>query len=144
LSAPFGGGVYVVDTSAWLRGHEVGEEWSAAVQDGQIITTPILAFELLRTARDRQTFDDLEEELSALKEVRLDRGVVDAARSALREMARTGQHRLPFQDLLVAAAAQAHGVGVLHYDGHFDRLAQFLSFESRWITTAASAREPKT
>jgi len=144
LSAPFGGGVFVVDTSAWLRGHEVREEWSAAVQAGQIMTTPVLAFELLRTARDLQTFGDLEEELSALKEIRLDRGVVDAARSALREMARTGQHRLPFQDLLVAAAAQARGVGVLHYDGHFDRLAQFLSFESRWITTVARGKGPKT
>jgi hypothetical protein len=39
---------------------------------------------------------------------------------------------------LVAAAAQDAGVGVLHYDRHFDALADVLSFDSRWIAPPGS------
>jgi len=44
--------------------------------------------------------------------------------------------RLP--DLLIAACAQDSGVGVLHYDEDFDRLAEVLAFESRWIARRGS------
>ena len=140
MSDPFDGRFYVADTSAWLRaGHPaVTEGWNAALDRRQIMATPILAFEVLRTARDRQEFQAIEGRLSLLREIRLTHEVIGASRAALREMALVAQHRLPFQDLLVAAAAQARGVGVLHYDGHFDRLARFLSFESRWIAPAGS------
>lgn len=40
--------------------------------------------------------------------------------------------------LLIAAAAQSGAVGVLHYDHHFDRFAEVLAFESRWIAPAGS------
>jgi len=39
---------------------------------------------------------------------------------------------------LIAAAAQDASVGVLHYDAHFDRLAEVLDFESRWIAPPGS------
>jgi hypothetical protein len=42
------------------------------------------------------------------------------------------------RDLLVAAAAQDAGLGVLHYDAGFDVLATVLDFESRWIAPAGS------
>jgi predicted nucleic acid-binding protein len=39
---------------------------------------------------------------------------------------------------LIAAAAQEAGVGVLHYDRHYDRLAKVLNFESVWIAPPGS------
>lgn len=140
MSQAFGGGVYIADTSAWVRNDHpaVMTDWQVATDSQQLIATPILAFEVLCFARDRREFDRIEQELSVLPEARVDHSVMTAARSALREMVRFGQHRMPFPDVLVAAAAQARGVGVLHYDGHFDRLARFLSFESRWIAPAGS------
>ena len=36
-------------------------------------------------------------------------------------------------DLLLAAAAQLAGAGVLHYDEDFDRIASVLEVESPWI-----------
>jgi predicted nucleic acid-binding protein len=42
-------------------------------------------------------------------------------------------HRVRLPDALIAAAAQDVGIGVLHYDHHYDRLAEVLHFESRWI-----------
>jgi hypothetical protein len=34
---------------------------------------------------------------------------------------------------MIAACAQEAGIGVLHFDRHFDRLAEVMSFESRWL-----------
>lgn len=48
-------------------------------------------------------------------------------------------HRgIPAADCLIAAAAGARGFAVLHYDGHFDRLAPILAFESVWIAQAGT------
>lgn len=47
-------------------------------------------------------------------------------------------HRIPPLDYLVAAAAQEAGVDVLHYDHHFDRLAEVLHFDSRWVAPPGS------
>ena len=43
-------------------------------------------------------------------------------------------------DLLVAALADQHGLGVLHYDADFDTLAGHttLTFRSRWIAERGS------
>jgi hypothetical protein len=40
----------------------------------------------------------------------------------------------------VAAIAAVHGLGVLHYDADFDRIAEHssLAFESVWIATAGA------
>jgi len=46
--------------------------------------------------------------------------------------------RVKPQDALIAACAQDAGVGVLHYDHDFDRLAEVLDFESHWVAPAGS------
>jgi predicted nucleic acid-binding protein len=43
-----------------------------------------------------------------------------------------GHHRVPPQDAIIAACAAEHGCAVLHYDAHYDRLADVLGFESVW------------
>jgi predicted nucleic acid-binding protein len=62
-----------------------------------------------------------------------DRAVANTAMSALSELAARsdGYHRVSITDALIAAAAAEHGgLAVLHKDGHFDRLAEVLAFES--------------
>jgi predicted nucleic acid-binding protein len=66
----------------------------------------------------------VELELDALRILRGDRAVADAATSALGELATRsdGYHRVPPTDALIAAAATEHGgLAVLHRDAHFDR-----------------------
>ncbi len=41
-------------------------------------------------------------------------------------------------DQRIAAAAADRGFGVLHYDAHFDRLAEALPFISQWIAPRGS------
>jgi predicted nucleic acid-binding protein len=71
-----------------------------------------------------------------LREIAVDRGVQRAVLAAMRELAAGGSHgahRLPLTDLTVAAAAQAAGLDVLHYDRHFERLGALLGVGTLWV-----------
>jgi predicted nucleic acid-binding protein len=102
---------------------------------GQLWITPVVKLELLYSTRDEMEFTGLERRLDDMREAPLDRAAIRTAVAALRELAARGplHHRVPITDALIAAAAAERGVGVLHYNGHFDRLAAVLGFESRWI-----------
>jgi len=144
LARSFGGRDLVVDNSAFQRGgHEaVRDEWLQALQDGRLYRTPILELEVLYSARNAREHTELREELEALRPLKLSTAIVDAALSAQAELAQhaAGFHRLAHQDYLIAAIAAAHGLGVLHYDADFDRLAEHstLAFDSVWIATAGA------
>jgi predicted nucleic acid-binding protein len=99
--------------------------------------------ELLYSTRDPTQFDELARDLAALRDVPVTRSVTDAALAAMRELAhkRPLYHRVKLPDLLVAAAAADVGIGVLHYDHHYDRLAEVMSFESRWLAPPGSLEQ---
>ena len=119
----------------------VRPDWAVALDNGQIATCPIVKLELLHSARDGSDFDRIDTRLAALRDVPITRSVTNAALTAFRELAHVHPlyHRsVRFPDLLIAAAAQDASLGVLHYDARFDRLAEVLDFESRWIAPAGS------
>jgi predicted nucleic acid-binding protein len=140
--APFGGGTFIADKSVWARAHRgvFGDEWDRALVGGQIATCHINSLELLYSTRSAADFAALEEELGALPSYPTTTATCEAAITALRELsARTdGYHRVMPPDALIAACAAEAGIGVLHYDHHYDRLAEVLAFESRWIAAAGS------
>lgn len=69
--------------------------------------TPIVRMEVLYSARSSTEYVELETDLDALRILRNDRAVTDAAMSAIGEPAERsdGYHRVPFTDALIAAAA---------------------------------------
>jgi len=87
----------------------------------------------------RRSGESLEFDLSALRDVPVTVSVQREAVRAMRELSAATPlgHRVPLPDLLIAAAAQEAGVGVLHLDRHFDRLAEVLAFDSRWAADPA-------
>jgi predicted nucleic acid-binding protein len=138
---PFGGGVFIADTSAWICARRSPKRgaWNAALSGGQIATTPIVRLELLATAQDGASFDALAADLAQLRDVPITRSVTNAAERAYRALAHVHPlfHRsVRLPDLLIAAAAQDAAVGVLHDDRDFDTLATVLTFESRWLSRA--------
>jgi len=139
---PFGGAMLLADKSAWARSDNpaVAPEWQQALADGLIITCPITVMELLYSAQSSVEFERMEEELAVLRSVAITSSVINAARAAHRELAAQSNlyHRVPLPDLLVAACAQDVGVGVLHYDTHYDRLATIMVFDSVWLAPAGS------
>jgi predicted nucleic acid-binding protein len=139
----YDGRVFIADSSAWSNAGQpnVTDEWTQALRNEQIATCPVVKLELLYFARDGDDYDRLDEILAALRDVPITRSVTNAALAALRRLAHVEpryQRSIKFPDLLIAAAAQDAAVGVLHYDHHYDRLAEVLEFESRWIAPAGS------
>lgn len=100
---------------------------------------PVVALELLTTARDEAAFRDLDRTLSALPQALVTAAACRSALSASRELG--ARRRLPATDHLIAAAASERGFGVLHYDRHFDLLREVLGMESVWIAEPGSLDE---
>jgi predicted nucleic acid-binding protein len=136
---PYGSGAPLVfDTSAWNRQHEeiVLARWLATTAAGLLVVCPVVALELLGSARDDQKFADLDRALKALPQAPVTRRACDAALTVSHDL--RGNRRLPAADYLIAAAAAERNAGVLHYDGHFDVLCGALGIESIWIAPPGS------
>ncbi len=131
----------LLDNSAWARlgdaslSDERGEEIAQALERGSVAVTLPFLLEAGYSARDARDHDDLVDALLALPMLPLNEGIEQRALEAQRQLARVGHHRLPPVDLIVAAIADWHGIGVLHYDGDFDLLRDKtdLDFESVWL-----------
>ena len=72
----------------------------------------------------------------ALPHFHLDDVVEERALAAQAQLARVGHHRLPPVDLIIAALADRHELGVLHCDHDYDLIADKtdLAFDSVWFT----------
>ncbi len=104
--------------------------------------SPVARLEILLSARDGSTLDELVEELSAWRSAPLTAGVTRAAETAMRTIAgrSAGAHRMPIVDYLLAAAAQESGAAVLHFDHDYDTLAEVMAFDSVWLAPPGSLR----
>jgi predicted nucleic acid-binding protein len=136
---PYGsGGLLVFDTSAWNRQRDpaVLRRWLATAESNLLAVCPVVALELLASARDDEKFAELDRTLAALPAAPVTRSAGAAAIGASRDL--RAERRLPAADYLIAAAAAGRGAGVLHYDHHFDPLCRVLGIESAWIAKPGS------
>jgi predicted nucleic acid-binding protein len=131
----------LLDNSAWVRLADPAvpdkrvRELAEAFEAGHIATCLPFLLEAGYSARDARDHDELMTELLALPRLHIDDQVEQRALQAQQQLARVGHHRLPPVDLLVAAIADRHALGVLHYDHDYDLLTDKtdLRFESVWL-----------
>jgi predicted nucleic acid-binding protein len=131
----------LIDNSAWVRlsdsalsekrRNEVADRFEA----GEVATCLPFLLEAGYSARNARDYDELLRELRALPRLMIDEEVEELAIDTQRQLARVGHHRLPPVDILVAAVAHRHDVGVLHYDRDYDLIGSktSLEFESVWL-----------
>lgn len=138
-------GLYLADTSAWIsvsRDQSVAVEFAEALRADQIRTCPIVLLELMRGAWDLADLAALQRRFEAVPMLPTTHSVCLAAIQAINKLASIAPgpkyHQVNITDALIAATAEDRGVGVLHYDRHFDRLERVLHFESRWIAAPGS------
>jgi predicted nucleic acid-binding protein len=139
-------GSLLLDNSAWARlGHRHlpasrSDEVAAAIESGQVVVCLPFLLEAGYSARDAADHRELVDELLALPWAGIDDPVERRAVDAQRQLARTGHHRLPPVDILLAALADRHGLGILHYDRDYDLIAARtdLRFASEWLAPAGS------
>jgi predicted nucleic acid-binding protein len=136
----------LIDNSAWARldqaalVQERADEIAVWLEDGRIATCLPFLLEAGYSARNARDHDVLFEDLMSLPNVGIDEQVEARAFDAQRQLARAGHHRLPPVDLIVAALADTHQLGVLHYDNDYEILGEKtdLRFASIWLAPRGS------
>jgi predicted nucleic acid-binding protein len=133
----------LLDNSAWSRiinGQLSAPDrtrWESALDADEIVVCDPFRLEALYSARTARDYEELREELAALRQAPSDAETWQLALDAQAELAaaRRVSHRVKIVDLLVAAAAAQHDLGVLHYDQDFDLVAEHsgLRYDSIWI-----------
>lgn len=134
----------LADTSAWTNRHRdrtVEAEFARRVEQREIATCHIVVFELLWSARDGLELTERRRRLQALPEAPINEAVWTRALDVYEALAAAGplHHRgVKIPDVLIAAAAEAAGLPVCHYDAHFDRIAEITGQQVRAIAPLGS------
>lgn len=131
---------FLVDTSVLTR---LGRaEVRAAIEPlaavGQLGRARICDLEIGYSARSAEEWDRLSEALSAFDAVDTTAEHVRRALHVQRLLASRSQRGRKIPDLLVAAAAEALDVAVLHYDSDFDLIASVTGQRCTWVVPAGS------
>jgi predicted nucleic acid-binding protein len=137
--------VELADTSAWTWTRASGgglREWfDKALVQGAVATCDMVRLELLYSARNADELSALKRDLAALRDCPIGKSEWNRALEVYEQLARQGglHHRsVKHPDLLIAAAAEAAGVGVVHYDEDYDRIADITGQVTRWIAPRGS------
>jgi predicted nucleic acid-binding protein len=96
----------------------------------------MVRLELLASARNADEFEALNLDLDALEQCPITPAEWQRALWVYGRLAAQGgahQRAVKHPDLLVAAAAEAAGVGLVHYDEDFDRIAAITGQPARWL-----------
>lgn len=137
----------LADTSAWVwsrrRAYPELREWfDERLEAGEIATCDQVRLELLagvHSSQHAQRQRDLEALATCEITAREWRRAIDV-QGKLARIA-TDYHRgVSPADLLIAAAAQAAGVVLLHYDGDYERIEQVTGQPMQWLAPKASLR----
>jgi predicted nucleic acid-binding protein len=119
----------LLDKSALARGGDLPDEHL-----GEPCLCAITRLEMLYSARSAAEYEQIEVELGAFHDLRMNAETIEVAVAAHRELGQKGRHRIPIPDLLIATCAQQHQAAVLHVDRHYDVLAEVLAFEPVLLT----------
>ena len=131
----------LADTSALVlarRDPEVGRVMARLIEAGDVATCEIVELEYLMGARSATDYAALEEAFAGFLRLPTEPADWVQARSVHRALASVGaghQRSVKIPDLLIAAVALRHRVGVLHYDEDYDRISVITGQPTRWVVS---------
>lgn len=128
---------YLIDTSVLARADidRVGDRIEALALAGRFWTCRTVDLEVIYASRARDVADVIEERM-ALPEAPVTPAVMDRALQVAGLLAGAGAHRgAKPADLVIAAAAEAAGLVVLHYDDDYDRIASVTNQPTEWVVS---------
>ncbi len=131
---------HLLDTSVLTRIREptVREAIDERARSGELARAGISDLEIGFSARNAPEWDRLADALEAFELVESTAEHLRRARQTQRLLAAKHQRGRKVPDLLVAAAAEAHSLTVLHYDADFDLIAQATGQSCAWVVPAGS------
>jgi predicted nucleic acid-binding protein len=105
---------------------------------GRLARATISDLEIGYSARDAAEWDRLLGALEVFTPIETTTEHVRRALQVQRLLARRHQRGRKIPDLLIAAAAEARGLTVLHYDADFDLIAKVTGQPCEWVVPAGS------
>jgi len=132
---------YLIDKSALARMHHesVRGRLAPIIEAGEAATCAIIDLEVLYSARNHEELAKIRSRRAlAYERVPITEDVFERAIEVQAELARSGRHRLPIPDLLIAAASESASLTLLHYDSDFDTIATVTSQSAEWVVPRGS------
>jgi predicted nucleic acid-binding protein len=131
--------VELFDTSVWAwRGNSRVAAWfDAALLTGELAVCEMVLLEILSGAPNRRWYEQMRELFSGVTWVRM--GSDEWARAlevhALLEtrLGTNARRGVKHADMLIAAAAEMHGLTLVHYDQDFEVIQQVSNQSMRWV-----------
>ena len=106
---------------------------------GEVATCGIVDLELLFSARTSSDYLAILQDRRSLPRAEVGEAGIGRAIEVQTALALKGQHRgLSIPGLLIAAAAEAAGLTVLHYDADYDRVAEVTGQPTEWVVPRRS------
>jgi predicted nucleic acid-binding protein len=118
---------WLLDKSAAARSADERVGAQLAELAGSLFLCPVGELEQLYSARSAQDYDALEADLRDTFEIiATPPDLFDRALNLQRDLAHYHGmwHRTPIPDLLIACTALHHGLGIVHVDRDFERIAE--------------------
>jgi predicted nucleic acid-binding protein len=138
----------LADTTAWSwsrrRAYPELRTWfDRALIAGELATCDMVRLELLHSARTPTEFAEIRSELAVLPDCPIGEAQWARALWVYEGLSARGggfQRSVKHADLLIAAAAEAAGVTLLHYDDDYDEIAAVTGQPTRWLAPRGSLR----
>lgn len=129
--------MYMVDTSVLtrLRVSTVRSRLTELAPQG-LARCSLTDLEIGYSADNGHHWDDLMGAVSAFQLIEMHTAHFTRAGQVQRLLAGRGLRGRPVPDLVIAAAAEAAGLTVLHYDADFDHIASVTGQPTEWIVPA--------
>lgn len=128
--------MHLIDTSALAQSQQNERARQALARLAAatpIATCAVAAMETLYSARSNADYSRIQIRLKSFEWLESGETQARRAMEVQSKLARRGGHRIPVTDLLIAASAELGGAVLLHYDKHFDLIAEVTGQPTRWI-----------
>ncbi len=138
---------WLLDNSAWSRSIQpeglppsAADKFADDLANGKFVACLPFCLEAQYSARDAQHFEWIRQVLDRLRYFELSAEIEERAAACQSQLVKTGHHRVPPADIVIAAIADVEGLGVIHYDAYYDLILRHssLRFESRWLAPRGS------
>lgn len=132
---------YLVDKSALarMRLESVQRRLIPLIESKSVATCSIVDLEVLYSARNHEEHSKIRRRRHlSYHHVPLNEETFQRAIEVQGKLAERGRHRLPIQDLIIAAAAELADLTVLHYDSDYDVIAQVTQQSCEWVVPRGS------
>jgi predicted nucleic acid-binding protein len=131
--------MYVLDTSVVTRLAVADVRLRIEALDAAgLARTPMTDLEIGFSARNAAEWDRLVAALAVFRLIEIAPHHYDRAGQVQRRLADDGLRGRKLPDLLVAAAAEAASMTVLHYDADFDKIATVTGQPTEWVVPRGS------